>query len=147
MIYIGSDHGGYQLKKYLTRYIKIQLKKKVVDVGAKKYVPTDDLQDFAVPLAKKVAKNKNDRGILICKGGQGMVITANKIKGIRALMGFSIENTEWTVKDDHANVLCLGAEYLSTEHAAAIVKRFLETEFDTDERFLRRLKKIAQLEK
>ncbi len=147
MIYIGADHGGLKLKKFLVRYITTQLKLEVEDVGAHELVITDDLQDFAVPLAKKVAKNKANRGILICKGGQGMVMTANKVKGIRALLGFSIENTEWTVKDDHANVLCLGSEYVSSEHAAAMVKKFLQTDYDNDERFLRRLKKMAALEK
>ncbi|MDO8626171.1 MAG: RpiB/LacA/LacB family sugar-phosphate isomerase [Candidatus Magasanikbacteria bacterium] len=154
MLYIASDHGGYQLKKYLLRYFKNQLKIKAVDLGPKKYVATDDLQDFAALLAKKVVKNKNparreggNRGILICRGGQGMAMTANKIAGIRAMMGFSIENVKWTVRDDHANVLCLAAEYCSSEHAAQMVKTFLNEKYDNDPRFLRRLKKIESLEK
>lgn len=146
MIFIGSDHGGFQLKKYLKSYLKSVLRVAYKDVGPAKFVATDDLQDYAVKVARQVVKNKNNRGILICKGGQGMVMTANKIKGVRAMMGFSIENTEWTRRDDHANVLCLGAEYVTRDHAAAIVKKFLETPEDTDARFLRRLKKISALE-
>lgn len=146
MLYIAADHGGYQLKKYLIRYLKNQLNIKAVDLGPKKFDPADDLQDFAIPLSKKVAKNNINRGILICRGGQGMIMTANKIKGIRAMMGFSIENVKWTVRDDHANVLCLAAEYCSPEHAAAMVKTFLTEKFDNDPRFLRRIKKISDLE-
>lgn len=147
MLYIASDHGGYQLKKYLIRYLKNQLKIKAVDLGARAYDPTDDFPDFAIPLARQVIKGKNNQGILICRNGQGVCIAANKVKGARAAFGFSIECTEWARRDDHANILCLPAEYISEEHAAAIVKKFLETEYDNDERFVRRLKKIAKIEK
>ena len=147
MLYIASDHGGYQLKKYLIRYLKNQLKLKAVDLGAKKYDGADDYPDFALALGKKVVKNKTNKGILLCRNGIGVCIAANKIKGIRAALGFNIEATEWARRDDHVNVLCLPAEYLSNEHAAAIVKKFLETPEDTHERFTRRLKKIEKIER
>lgn len=147
MLYIASDHGGYQLKKYLIRYLKNQLKLKTVDLGAPAYDPADDFVDYAVPLAKKIVSAKNNVGILLCRNGQGVCIAANKIKGVRAAVGFNIENAEWARRDDHTNILCLPAEYISEEHAAAIVKKFLETDFDTDARFIRRLKKIKALEK
>lgn len=147
MLYIAADHGGFQLKKYLIRYLKNQLKIKAVDLGAKTYDPQDDFPDFTIPLARAVVKKSGNLGVLICRNGQGVCIAANKIKGARAILGFSIENTEWARRDDHANILCLGAEYLSSEHAAAIVKKFLETKEDLDARFVRRLKKIAALEK
>lgn len=147
MIYIGSDHGGFQLKKFLKSYLKSVLRVAYKDMGPDKFVATDDLQDYAIKVGKAVAKTKTNRGILICKGGNGMVMTANKIKGVRAIMGFSIENTEWSVRDDHANVLCLGSEYVTREHAAAIVKKFLAAEFDNDPRFIRRRKKMEKLEK
>ncbi|MSU75244.1 MAG: RpiB/LacA/LacB family sugar-phosphate isomerase [Candidatus Magasanikbacteria bacterium] len=147
MLYIAADHGGYQLKKYLIRYLKTQLKVTAKDLGAKSHDPKDDYPDFAVDLARQVVKNKTNQGILLCRNGIGVCITANKIKGIRAALGFNIEATEWARRDDHVNILCLPAEYLSNEHAAAIVKKFLETPDDMDERFTRRLKKIAAVEK
>ena len=147
MIYIASDHGGFQLKKYLKSYLKSILRVAYKDLGPVKHVPTDDLQDYAVKVARAVSKGKNNRGILICRGGQGMVMTANKVKGVRAMLGFSIENTEWTVRDDHANILCLGSEYITREHAGAIVKKFLATKYDLDPRFIRRHKKMERLEK
>jgi ribose 5-phosphate isomerase B len=147
MLYIAADHGGYQQKKYLIRYLKNQLKLKAVDLGAKSYEATDDYPDFAVALGRKVVKNKTNKGILLCRNGIGVCITVNKIKGIRAALGFNIEATEWARRDDHVNVLCLPAEYLSNEHAAAVVKKFLETPEDADVRFTRRLKKIEKIER
>lgn len=147
MLYIAADHAGYQLKKYLLRYLKNVLKKKAVDLGAASYDKEDDFPDFAIALAKKVAKDKKALGILVCGSGQGVCITANKVKGIRAMLGYSIESAELGRRHDNANVLCLAGRVLSEEHAAAIMKRFLETEFDGQARRLRRLKKITALEK
>ena len=146
MLYIATDHGGFQLKKYLIRYLDKQLKMKAVDLGPKKYDKEDDYPDFAIPLAKKVAKGKNNVGILICRMGNGTCITANKIKGIRAIIGYSIEAAEFGRRDNNANVLCLGGDVLSNEHAVAIVKKFLESNFDGG-RHARRMDKIMAIEK
>ncbi len=147
MLYIASDHAGFQLKKYLVRYLEKQLKTKVADLGATTYNPDDDFTDFAVDLAQKVVKNQANRGIIICGSGQGSCIVSNKIAGVRAMLGYSIESAEKGRREDDATVLCLAGRVLSDEHAAAIVKRFLETEFDGLERRVRRLAKIAELEK
>ncbi len=146
MLYIATDHGGYQLKKYLIRYLKNQLKIKAVDLGPKKYDKDDDYPDYIIPLAKKVAQGKSNRGIVICRMGNGTNIAANKVKGIRAIIGYSIEAAEYGRRDNNANVLCLGGDVLSNEHAAAIVKKFLESNFDGG-RHERRMNKIAKLEK
>ncbi|MFA6105690.1 MAG: RpiB/LacA/LacB family sugar-phosphate isomerase [Patescibacteria group bacterium] len=146
MLYISSDHAGYQLKKLLTDKLENVLKIKFEDLGPVNFDADDDFPDFAIPLAKKVAKDKANRGILICGSGHGMCIAANKIKGIRAILGASIESAELGRRDNDANILCLSGRTLSTEHAVAIVKHFLDTEFDNQERRLRRLKKISELE-
>lgn len=146
MLYIASDHGGYQLKKYLIRYLKNQLKVTAADLGPTKYNETDDYPIFSVKLAKKVAKSKGSVGILICKTGHGVCMMANKIKGVRAAVGYSIEGAEWGKKDENANVLCLAAKFISEEHACAIVKKFLETKFSGSERHVRRLKEIDELD-
>ncbi len=145
MLYIASDHRGYQLKKYLARYLDKQLHLSVEDMGPTEYVATDDLQDFAIPLAKNVLKNPENRGILICGSGQGMCMTANRFNGIHAIMGYSIEAAEMGRRHGNGNIICLAADVLSEEHAAAIVKKFLETEFDNDERLLRRLHKMNSI--
>ena len=87
MIYIASDHRGYQLKKELVDFIKTKLDKEIIDLGPDKYDEDDDFVDFAIPLAKKVSADKNLFGILICGTGHGMCIAANKINGARAIVG------------------------------------------------------------
>jgi len=147
MIYIASDHRGYQLKKELFDFIKTKLEKEIVDMGPTKYDEDDDFVDYAVPLAKKVVSVKNSLGILICGSAHGMCIAANKIKGARAIVGYSISGAELGRQDNDANILCLAGRILSKDHAEAITKKFLETNFKSEERFSRRLDKIAELEK
>jgi len=147
MIYLACDHRGFQLKEYLVTYLKTQLKLKFEDLGPKMHDPSDDAPDFAAAVAEKVVKNKENMGILICWTGHSMCITANKIKGVRAILGYSIEGAEMGRKHNDANILCLASKYLSNEHAAAVVKKFLQTEFDNDARLIRRNQKISALEK
>lgn len=145
-LYIASDHGGYQLKKRLVSYLENDLNIKVEDMGPHEYVETDDYPDYAIPLSKKVTETKG-RGILICKNGVGVCIAANKTKGVRAGIGYNIDCAETMIIDDNTNVLCLASKLSSDEHAMAIVKRWLETEFTGEERHRRRIGKVAELEK
>lgn len=147
MLYIASDHAGFQLKKYLVRYIEKQLKLEVEDMGPAEFDKDDDFPDFALPLAKKVAADKDSLGILICGSGHGVCIAANKVSGSRAILGYSIEAAEWARRHNNANVLCLAGRVLTEEHAAAIVKKFLENSFDGEERLVRRIAKIEAAEK
>ncbi len=147
MLYIASDHAGYQLKKHLTGFLKNELKKEVTDLGPDKFNENDDFTDYAAPLAKNVAASPENRGILICGAGHGMCIAANKIKGTRAIVGYSIAGAELGRRHNDANILCLAGRLLSDDHANAIVKKFLETDFQKEERFIRRNRKISELEK
>ncbi len=147
MIYIGADHRGYQLKKYLIRYLKNELSIEVEDLGALEHNETDDAPDFAKAVAQKVVENKENKGILICWTGHSMCITANKIKGTRAILGYNIEGAEMGRKHNDANIICLASKFLSDDHAGIIVKKFLNTSFEKDERLVRRNKKIEELEK
>lgn len=143
-LFIASDHGGYQLKKRLVRYLQNELERDVTDLGPHEYVDGDDYPDFAFPLAEQVAQN--GRGILICKNGVGVCIAANKVPGIRAGIGYNLMAAETMMHDDNTNVLCLAANLSSEEHAMAIVKRWLETPFSEDARHLRRLQKVTEHE-
>jgi len=147
MIYIGADHGGFELKKHLANYLKSVLRVKFEDMGTDTFSSEDDFPDFAIPLAKKVVNDKNNRGIMICRSGLGSCIVTNKIKGARAILGHNITAAEMGRKHNDANILCLAGDTLSHEHADAIVKKFIETKFEADERLIRRNKKIAELEK
>lgn len=148
-IYIASDHGGYQLKKRLLRYLENELNVKAEDMGPMEFDQADDYPDYALPLARKVVET-DGRGILICTNGIGVCIAANKVKGVRAGIGYNIDVAQSMVNDDNANIICLAAKLSSDEHAMAIVKKWLETKFSGEgarERYVRRLKKIAELEK
>ncbi len=147
MLYIASDHAGFELKKFLVGQLKETPKTQLEDLGPFSFVKDDDFPDFAAAVANKVATDGKNLGILICGSGQGMCIAANKIKGIRAIHGSSIKETEMGRKDNDANVLCLAARVISTEYALAIVKTFLNTDFDNQEKRIRRLNKITKLEK
>ena len=147
MLYIASDHAGFQLKKEIIKYLKTRLNKEVEDMGPTAFVDTDDFPDFAFPLAKALAKDKDNFGILICGTGQGMCIAANKIKGAYGIIGYNIHATELGRKHNNANILCLPSRLLpSLDFTNAIVKKFLETKFDGDARFVRRNKKIEEIE-
>lgn len=145
-LYIASDHGGYQLKKRLVRYIENELKQQVEDLGPQEYVEDDDYPDFVIPLAQRVAKEQA-RGIVICKNGVGVTIACNKVRGVRCGIGYNIMAAETMMNDDNTNVLALASKLSSDDHAMAIVKKWLETPFSEDERHIRRLEKVASLEK
>lgn len=144
-LFITSDHGGYHLKKRLVRYIENELNLTITDLGPHEYDETDDYPDYVIPMAKKVLET-NGRGIAICKNGIGVCIDTNKVSGIRAGIGYSLMAAETMMQDDNTNVLCLAAKGLTEEHALAIVKQWLESEFSNEERHVRRLQKVAELE-
>jgi ribose 5-phosphate isomerase B len=145
-IYISSDHAGHRLKKRLVRFIKNELKLEIEDLGPKNYNEKDDYPDFATLLAKKILKEKT-RGILICGTGIGMSISANKIKGIRAALATNIKMAEASITHNNSNCLCLGGKILTQDHAMAIVKTWLNSQYKKIDRHERRLKKIMKLEK
>ncbi len=146
MIYIASDHAGYHLKKELLVYLTKKLELIVEDLGPDQYDEKDDFVDFAAALSKKTADSPNNRGILLCGSGHGMCMAANKIKGIRAIVGYSISGAEYGRQHNNANVLCLAARVLSKDHAEAITKKFLDTQFKNEEKYIRRIEKISALE-
>lgn len=145
-LFIASDHGGYALKNRLVRYLENELSLKVTDLGPKDYDENDDYPPYAEALTAKVLE-KNGRGILICKNGIGVCIAANKVDGIRAGIGYNLMAAETMMLDDNTNVLCLASKLGSEEHAMAIVRKWLETEFSEAERHKRRLEEVKEIEK
>jgi len=145
-LYLAADHGGYQLKKRLARYLKNELKIKFTDFGAKTYNEQDDFPDFIIPAAKKTVKT-NGRGIFICGSGIGACIAANKVKGIRAALAYNIESAGLSRLHNDSNGLCLAGRVLSEEHAISIVKKWLETADFLEGKYEKRNKKIAKIEK
>ncbi|MFA5928516.1 MAG: ribose 5-phosphate isomerase B [Candidatus Margulisiibacteriota bacterium] len=143
-IAIGSDHGGYELKNALASHLK-KIGVEVLDLGTMNAEGSVDYPDFAVKVAEYVNKDADNKGILICGTGIGMSIAANKIKGIRAALCHDEYTAEMAKRHNNANILVLGGRVLNAVQGAAIVDKWLGSEFDGD-RHARRLEKIKAIE-
>ncbi|MFH0750142.1 MAG: RpiB/LacA/LacB family sugar-phosphate isomerase [Candidatus Gottesmanbacteria bacterium] len=144
-IFLGADHRGFQLKEYLKTYLT-ESGYTVVDCGNTVLDPNDDYPDFAFAVAKKVVEDLNNRGIVICGSGAGVSIAVNKIDGIRASLAVTPEQVIDARSDDDINVIALASDYLTEPQAKAIALKFLETPFNPQERFVRRIGKITTQE-
>ena len=147
-IYIASDHGGFELKDVVKKYL-LELNHVPVDLGADVMVPDDDYPQYAFKLAQKVAEESKNgaMGILMCRSGVGMSISANKVKGVYAALCFTRENAMKAREHNDSNVLCLDADYQDLDLHKEIIKAFIETEFGGwDSRHGRRVLQIQDFE-
>ncbi|MCD4760771.1 RpiB/LacA/LacB family sugar-phosphate isomerase [bacterium] len=140
-VYLGADHNGFKLKKYLKEFLE-RKGHQVEDLGNKKLNIKDDYPDYAKKVAKKVARDKQSLGILMCGSGQGMCMTANKFKNVRAALGWTTGAAKKSRYDDDSNILCLPAWRVSHDQARRIVNGWLNTPFSKIARHKRRIKKI-----
>lgn len=161
-VFIAADHAGFALKNALSEHIRM-LGYEVEDMGAFAQEPDDDYPDFITPLARRVASDATSRGIIIGGSGQGEAMCANRIKGVRATVfygpsahvgrttshmkngGNERENDDIVqVAREHnnANILSLGARFVSLSEARDAVRLFLETPFSDSPRHARRLAKF-----
>ncbi len=145
MIYIVSDHGGFDAKGHLTRWLTSH-KIPVIDLGPEKVDPNDDYPMWAARLAKQVQRSKKSFGIALCRSGVGMALVANKFSGIRAAQAFTPVMAARSRQDEDSNVLALAADYLSQRELRSIVRTWLTTKFKAKARYQRRLKEIRALE-
>ena len=143
---IAADHGGFALKKQLKEAL-IAAGYEIEDFGADKLVLDDDYPDYVVPLAIAVAKGEINRGIAICGSGVGACVAANKVHGVRAALISDFFSAHQGVEDDDMNVMCLGGQVTGYSLSWDLVQTFLNAHFKGDERFIRRLSKVAALEK
>ena len=143
---IAADHGGFELKEILHTYL-LSLNYEVIDFGAFELNKEDDFPDFIIPLSNAVASNQIERGVAVCGSGVGAAICANKIKGVRASLITDHFSAHQGVEDDDMNVICLGGRITGVALAKELVKVFLESKFSGGEKYVRRLNKIARLEK
>ena len=140
MIAIGSDHGGFALKKALMAHLdKRGLKYK--DFGTYSEASCD-YPAYGKAVANAVADGECERGILICGTGIGMSMTANKIPGVRAAVCGDCFSAEATREHNDANILCMGARVVGEGLALKIADTFLDTPFSNDERHIRRISQI-----
>jgi len=143
-IAIGCDHGGFSLKEDLVFYLR-RGGWRVKDFGTFSKASMD-YPDTAVQVARSVGAGRAGRGILICKSGIGSSIAANKIRGVRAALCYNLRAARLSRRHNDANVLVLGALFVSAAKAKEICRTWLKTGFEGG-RHRRRLKKIERIEK
>ncbi len=146
IIYIGADHNGYYLHNELVQYLK-NAGYNVHDDGNSELNPEDDYPIFAARVANDILSSDDEdaKGILLCGSGQGIMIAANRFKGIRACLGYDVESVRAARNDDDCNVLCLPAKILKEDQANLIVETWLNTKFAAAPRFIRRIKEMDQM--
>jgi ribose 5-phosphate isomerase B len=145
MLFIGSDHAGFELKSQILESLRAQ-KTKVEDCGT----DSDQSCDYPViaqQLTGQVLKNPGSLGVLICGSGVGMSIAANKVKGIRAACVSEPRSAALCRQHNNAQILCLGARIISLDTAMECVNAFLKAQFESSHpRHQRRIDQIAEME-
>jgi len=144
-VYLASDHAGFDLKDHIKSYL-LSKNIEVEDCGNLVKDPLDDYPDFISKAAEKVAEDSNSRGIVFGKSGAGECIVANKIKNVRAVVGFNTENVRLSRNHNNANVLSLGSHFVDLDTAKNFVDIFLNTDFPNEDRHVRRINKISLIE-
>ncbi|MCI8945563.1 MAG: ribose 5-phosphate isomerase B [Lachnospiraceae bacterium] len=142
MIALGSDHGGFDLKQEIKKYLE-EAGYEYRDFGCESKASCD-YPVFGRAAAKAVAEGSCEKGIVICTTGIGISITANKLPGIRCALCADSVSAKLTRLHNNANVLAIGAGIVGSNLALEIVKTFLETEFSGDERHQRRIDLIEE---
>ncbi len=142
MIFIGADHGGYDMKEAVIGFLK-EIGEEFQDLGTYSN-ESCDYPDIAKLVAENVVKNKV-RGILICGSGIGMSIAANKVNGIRCALCHDAYSAEYSRRHNNANIIAFGGRTTGLEIAKQMVEIFLNTEFEGG-RHQRRVDKINKLE-
>jgi len=144
-IYLAADHAGYDLKEKVKVFLQGQ-EYDVEDCGAFNFDKNDDYPDFINFAAEKVSKNQGSLGIVFGKSGAGEAIVANKSRGIRAMVGFNAESVKLAKEHNNANVLSLGAAFTKEKEADELALLFINTPFSGEERHVRRIEKIREIE-
>ncbi|MCL4394463.1 MAG: ribose 5-phosphate isomerase B [Chloroflexi bacterium] len=145
-IAIGCDHGGFPLKQAAIQVLTT-LGHGVVDCGALSLDPADDYPDFSRAVGTAIQRGDAERGIIICGSGVGASVAACKMRGIRSAVCHDTYSAHQGVEHDNMNVLCLGARVIGDELAKEIIRAFVSATFSGEERHVRRVNKIAAIER
>ena len=143
MIVIGADHGGYKLKEEIKKY----LDEKEIKYEDKGTFSEDsvDYPNIAKAVASEVSNKKADIGVLICRSGIGMAMCANKFKNVRCATCYEEQTAKFARMHNNANMLALGADYVSVNDAICILRQFLATSFEGG-RHVARVNLISEIE-
>jgi len=142
-IYLASDHAGYELKDALTPFLR-ERGFEVEDLGPHTFDPSDDYPDYMFALASAVVARPGSFGVAIGGSGQGEAMALNRVKGARATVFYGGNTDILKISREHngANILSLGARFVEAEEAKSAVILWLSTPFTSEERHVRRIKKI-----
>lgn len=139
-ILIGNDHAGYSLKLSIIK--NLEDKYEFFDKGSYSDESVD-YPDYASIIAKEIQSEKGDLGILICGTGNGVCMTANKFKGIRAVICWNKEIAKLAKQHNNANIICIPSRFIKAEEAIKIIESFILEKFEGG-RHERRIKKINE---
>jgi len=154
-IYLASDHAGFAMKESLRRFLQDEQGYNVIDLGAHTFDSDDDYPDFVVQAAQAVANNPLHKAIILGGSGQGEAMVANRFVGVRAVVYYGAPNdpqidaagnevgiiTSSRLHND-ANILSLGARFISDTEAKNVAMEWLTTDFESEARHARRIAKI-----
>jgi ribose 5-phosphate isomerase B len=144
-VHIGSDHAGLELKNSLVEHLKSS-GHDVVDHGPHVYDALDDYPVFCIPAAQGVASEEGSFGIVLGGSGNGEQMAANKVKGIRAALVWSVETAKLAREHNDANVIAIGGRMHPIEVCKELIDVFLATPFSNDERHIRRIGQVSNFE-
>jgi ribose 5-phosphate isomerase B len=142
---VACDHAGFPLKDVVLRAVR-DAGHEVLDLGTHSTEPVD-YPDFAEKLGRAIQKGEAERGILLCGSGVGAAVAANKLRGIRAGVCHDSYSAHQCVEHDDVNILALGGRVIGPETASEMVRFFLGAQFSGEERHLRRLRKVTEIER
>ncbi len=145
VVLIAADHGGFELKNHLAAILGKD-GHAVTDLGAHSHDAGDDYPDFALAVARGVARGDAERGVIVCGSGVGAAVAANKVRGVRASLCHDTYSARQGVEHDDLNVLCLGGRIVGEALAAELLRAFMGARFSGEERHLRRLQKVLDAE-
>jgi ribose 5-phosphate isomerase B len=145
-IAVAFDHRGVKLRDRVLDVVG-ELGHVAVDLGTDATEPRIDYPDKAREVGNALTEGSADRAVLVCGSGVGASVAASKLPGIRAAVCHDVYSAHQGVEHDDMNVLCLGSDVVGAELAADLVRAYLRAEFDGGERYVRRLEKIAQMER
>jgi ribose 5-phosphate isomerase B len=143
---VAFDHRGVKLRPRILQLIP-NLGHEVVDLGTDAVDPRIDYPDKAREIGEAILGGEAERGVLVCGSGVGASVAACKLPGIRAAICHDVYSAHQGVEHDDMNVLCLGSEVVGAELTADLIRTFLSARFTGEERYLRRLQKIEELER
>ena len=142
-IYIASDHAGFEMKRELIPFLR-SFKFEIIDCGPEEYVHDDDYPDYVSLVAEKVSNDSEAKGVIIGYSGQGEAMVANRFPNVRCAVFYGGPKHVLTLSREHndANILSLGANFITISEAKQAVELWLKTKFSGEERHTRRIVKL-----